>query len=129
MLSSPAQWEKVGRSWDAFARNPSGTGPWKFDRLVPRQRLELVRNADYWDTARVPKTDRLMLLPIPDANTRVAALLSGQVDFIEAPPPDASPRLKAAGMQIVTNRYQHIWPWFLAAWRARRPPICASAAR
>ena len=49
MMSSPAQWEKVGRSWEAFGRNPSGTGPWKFARLVPRQRLELQRNADYWD--------------------------------------------------------------------------------
>lgn len=114
MMSSPAQWEKVGRSWEAFGRNPSGTGPWKFARLVPRQRLELQRNADYWDSARVPKTDRLVLLPIPDANTRVAALLSGQVDWIEAPPPDATARLRSAGMQIVINNYQHTWPWFLS---------------
>ena len=33
MMSSPAQWEKVGRNWDAFAKTPSGTGPWKLDRL------------------------------------------------------------------------------------------------
>ena len=33
MMSSPAQWEKVGKSWDAFARTPSGTGPWKLDSL------------------------------------------------------------------------------------------------
>lgn len=114
MLSSPAQWEKVGRSWEAFARSPSGTGPWKFDRLVPRQRLDLVRNADYWNRERVPKTDRLVLLPIPDANTRIAALLSGQVDWVEAPPPDATARLRAARMQIITNTYQHTWPWMLS---------------
>ncbi|WP_207791824.1 ABC transporter substrate-binding protein [Siccirubricoccus phaeus] len=114
MMSSPGQWEKLGRSWDAYLRNPAGIGPWKFDRLVPRQRLELVKNTEYWNPARVPKTDRLVLLPIPDANTRTAALLSGQCDFIEAPPPDATARLKAAGMQIVTNAYQHIWPWFLS---------------
>jgi ABC-type transport system substrate-binding protein len=113
-FSSPAQWERVGRSWDAFARSPSGTGPWRFDRIVPRQRLELVRNPDYWDRDRVPKTGRLVLLPIPDANTRVAALLSGQVDWVEAPPPDAVPRLRGAGMQIVTNTYQHTWPWMLS---------------
>src|ERR1041384_7814968 len=29
MMSSPAQWEKLNKSWDAFARTPSGTGPWK----------------------------------------------------------------------------------------------------
>jgi ABC-type transport system substrate-binding protein len=114
MMSSPAQWEKVGRNWEAFGRAPSGTGPWKFDRLTPRQRLELVKNTDYWDPTRIPKTDRLVLLPIPDANTRVAALLSGQVDFVEAPPPDAQARLKAAGMRIVINSYQHTWPWFLS---------------
>ena len=59
---------------------------------MPRQRLEMVKNAAYWDRARIPQTDRLVLLPIPDASTRVAALLSGQVDWIEAPPPDAVPR-------------------------------------
>lgn len=112
-FSSPAQWEKVGRSWEAFARAPSGTGPWKFGAIVPRQRLELVKNTDYWDADRVPKTDRLVLLPIPDSSTRVAALLSGQVDWIEAPPPDATGRLRSAGMQIVTNGYQHTWPWVL----------------
>ncbi len=112
-FSSPTQWEKVGRSWENHARAPVGTGPWKFGSIVPRQRLEMVKNADYWDPARVPKTDRLVLLPIPDASTRVAALLSGQVDWIEAPPPDAVPRLRAANMQIVTNTYQHTWPWVL----------------
>jgi len=114
MMSSPAQWEKVGRSWDAYSRSPSGTGPWKFDRIVPRQRLDLVRNPDYWDKTRVPKTDRLVLLPIPDPNTRVAALLAGQCDFIEAPPADAAARLRSAGMQIVTNIYPHTWPWVLS---------------
>jgi ABC-type transport system substrate-binding protein len=33
------------------------------------------------------------------------------VDFIEAPPPDAIPALRAAGMQIVSNQYPHNWTW------------------
>ncbi|BDG70491.1 ABC transporter substrate-binding protein [Roseomonas fluvialis] len=114
MMSSPAQWDRVGGSWDAYDRNPSGTGPYKFDRSARRERLELVRNPDYWDPTRIPKHDRLVLLPIPDPNTRVAALLSGQCDFIEAPPPDAIARLRSAGMQIVTNIYPHTWPWLLS---------------
>src|SRR5262249_15845835 len=28
-MSSPRQWEKVGRDWQKFAFQPSGTGPWK----------------------------------------------------------------------------------------------------
>ncbi len=111
MMSSPAQWEKVGKSWDAFAKTPSGTGPWKLAAFVPRERAELVPNPDYWDEKRRPKLDRLVLLPLPEANTRVAALRSGQVDWIEAPSPDAIPSLKKAGFEIVTNAYPHNWTW------------------
>ncbi len=112
-MSGPANWEKSGRDWNKVALKPVGTGPWKLDLLVPRTRVELVRNASYWDAARIPRSDRQILLPVPDANTRVAALLSGQVDWIEAPPPDTIARLKASGMQVVTNKYPHIWPYIL----------------
>ncbi len=112
-MSSPANWEKLGRDWNKVASQPSGTGPWVLEKLVPRSRAELVRNTKYWDKARIPASDRQVLLPVPDVNTRVAALLSGQVDWIEAPPPDAIDRLKASGMQVVTNKYPHIWPYIL----------------
>jgi peptide/nickel transport system substrate-binding protein len=113
-MSSPAQYEKVGRDWKKFAELPSGTGPWKLESFKPRERADLVRNPDHWDKARVPKCERLVLLPIPDANTRVAALLSGHVDWIEAPPPDAIQRLRQQKMQIVTNIYPHVWPYMLS---------------
>jgi ABC-type transport system substrate-binding protein len=114
MISSPAQWEKVGRSWDAFAKTPAGTGPWKLAAFVPRERAEMVPNPDYWDKARVPKLDRLVLIPLPEANARVAALRSGQVDWIEAPAPDAVASLKQAGFKIITNAYPHNWTWHLS---------------
>ncbi len=53
--------------------------------FTPRERAELTPNKDYWDTARIPKLDKLVLIPLPEPNTRVAALRSGQVDWIEAP--------------------------------------------
>ena len=111
MMSSPARWEKVGKSWDAFAKTPSGTGPWKLTLFIPRERAEMVPNPDYWDKPRVPKLDKLVLVPLPEANARVAALRSGQVDWIEAPPPDAVASLKGAGFKIVTNAYPHNWTW------------------
>ncbi|WP_406857527.1 ABC transporter substrate-binding protein [Alsobacter sp. KACC 23698] len=114
MMSSPANWEKQGKSWDAVAKAPSGTGPWKIVAFVPRERVEMVPNAEYWDKARVPKLDRMVLLPLPEANARVAALRSGQVDWIEAPPPDAVPSLKQASFTIVTNAYPHNWTWHLS---------------
>ena len=104
-------WEAAGKSWDAYLNKPVGTGPWKLESFAIRERAVLVRNADHWEAARIPKCARLLLLPLPDANTRVAALRSGQVDFIEAPPPDAMASLKAAGFTTVMNEYPHNWTW------------------
>ncbi|MEQ9123477.1 MAG: ABC transporter substrate-binding protein, partial [Alphaproteobacteria bacterium] len=113
-ISSPKHWEAVG-GWTEFAKHPSGTGPFKAEEIVPRERAVLVPNKDYWDEKRIPKLDRLILLPMPEASTRVAAILSGQANFVEAPPPDAVPRLKSAGMIVKTNPYPHIWPYILRA--------------
>lgn len=122
-MASPAQWEKfytaaegdpkakAAAAWTRFAREASGTGPWKMINFVPRERLELARNDAYWNKERVPKTDRMVLLPMPEANARTAALLSGQVDWIEAPAPDALPEIKARGFQITSNEQPHVWPW------------------
>lgn len=114
MMASPAQWEKTGRDWKKFAFEPSGTGPWKLTKLVPRERAEFVANKDYWDKSRRPKLDKVVTLPIPDPNTRTAALLSGQVDWIEAPSPDTIPRLKERGMKIVSNVYPHVWSYHVS---------------
>jgi len=111
-FSSPAQFQKTG-SWTEFAKSPSGTGPFKISEFQPRVSVTLSRNDAYWDHTRVPKLDKMVLTPMPEATTRLAALRSGQVDWIEVPPPDAVPSLKAAGFEIVTNSYPHVWPWVL----------------
>jgi len=111
-FSSPAQFRKTG-SWAEFGKSPSGTGPFKITEFQPRVSATLTRNDGYWDPSRVPKLDKMVLIPMPEATTRLAALRSGQVDWIEVPPPDAVPSLKAAGFEIVTNSYPHVWPWVL----------------
>ena len=125
-MASPAHWKKLydaipanvtdpkeraKQAWDAFARDASGTGPWKMEKFVPRERLELVKYPAYWDAKRIPKVDRLVLLPIPEPNARTAALLSGQIDWAEAPAPDAIPQLKQKGFVIYANEQPHVWPW------------------
>jgi peptide/nickel transport system substrate-binding protein len=110
LYSSPAQWDKVGKDWRAFAANPSGTGPFKMTRFVPRERAEYEPNTAYWDKNRIPKVEKLVLLPMPEPTTRLAALRTGQVDWIEVPPPDAIPLLKQAGFQIALRSYPHVWP-------------------
>src|SRR6201994_2294798 len=86
LVSSPAQYDKVGKDWDKFASDPSGTGPFKLTKLVPRELAELTRNNDYWDKKRLAKVDKLILIPMPEALTRTNALLAGQVDLNETPP-------------------------------------------
>jgi peptide/nickel transport system substrate-binding protein len=113
-MSSPARWRELGGDWNRFAMPPSGTGPWKIEKVAPRERIEFSRNANYWESARIPRCDRMIVVPMPDPLTRAAALLSGQVDWVEAPPPDIIPRLRQAGMQIVTNPYPHVWPYLLS---------------
>src|ERR1700760_2208143 len=123
-MASPAKWQKLfdaasgadakaksQAAWDAFSKDASGTGPWKMKSFTPRERLELVKNENYWDKARVPKVDKIVLLPMPEANARTAALLSGQVDWIEAPAPDALPEIKQRGFVLYSNEEPHVWPW------------------
>ena len=113
LMISRCRAEALHYDWTAYANQPSGTGPYRFAGMTAHERMELVPNNDYWDKARVPKQDRLVLLPMPEAATRTAALLSDQVNFIEAPAPDAIPVLKRAAMQIVSNAYPHNWPYIL----------------
>lgn len=128
-MASPAKWNEYlaavpadvkdggarsQRAWAAFAAQPSGSGPFKVDKFVARERLELVKNATYWDEKRRPKVDRVVLLPLPEANSRTAALISGQVDWIEAPAPDALDTIKSRGFVIHANEQPHVWPWQLS---------------
>jgi len=114
LISSPAQFEKLGRSWDRFAQEPSGTGPFRLARLVPRERAELVKNSTYWNPARMPKVDRLILVVAPEAVTRTNALLTGQLDLIETPAPDLLPRLRQSNNRIVENVTPHVWNYHLS---------------
>jgi peptide/nickel transport system substrate-binding protein len=126
-MASPAQWQKkfdaaqgatpgdkAKAAWTAFAADGSGTGPFRMVRFVPRERLELAANKGYWDARRVPKIDRVVLLPMPEANARTAALLSGQVDWIEAPAPDAMGAIQSRGFKMYFNQQPHVWPWQLS---------------
>ena len=78
---------------------PVGTGPFRFQRWVQGDRVELARNAEYWGEA--VKLERATFKFIPDAAAAVAAMLAGDVDaFANFPAPEslgqfeADPRFK-----------------------------------
>ncbi|WP_017430140.1 ABC transporter substrate-binding protein [Vreelandella jeotgali] len=83
---------KNGNSW--ASTHVSGTGPYTVTERQQGVRTEFARNADYWDEASPGNVDKLVLTPISENATRVAALLSGDVDFIAPVPPNDLERVR-----------------------------------
>ena len=82
---------KVGPSF--ALKNESGTGKYKVTYREQGVKTEFEKFADYWDTASKGNIDKIILTPIKNAATRVAALLSGDVDFIMPVPPQDYERI------------------------------------
>ena len=80
------------------ARNTNGTGPFMVIERQPDVKTVLVENPDWWNKASSEKGNvtRIVMLPIKSNATRLAALLSGEVDFVNDPPPQDIARLKAS---------------------------------
>jgi len=65
---------------DTFAQKPVGTGPYKFVEWVKGDHITLEANTDYWGGA--PSIKTVVIRPIPDEVTRLAALQAGEVDLV-----------------------------------------------
>ncbi|MFN9210623.1 MAG: ABC transporter substrate-binding protein [Betaproteobacteria bacterium] len=75
----------------------NGTGPFRLRAREPGIRTTLVRNADYWDRSIPTNVEEVIFTPIGSASTRVAALLSGEIDMMEPVPVQDVARLAADG--------------------------------
>ena len=64
----------------------TGTGPYKFVEWVSGDRVVLEPNPNYWGGK--PKWDKVIFKKIVSGPSRVAALLSGDVDLIDFVPPE-----------------------------------------
>ena len=71
---------------DYFANHPVGTGPFKFVEWVKDDRVVLEKNPDYWKGA--PALDKVTFVGIPNAASRVSALMTGEVDVATQLPSD-----------------------------------------
>ncbi len=83
---------KFGRSF--ASANASGTGPFMVTERLPGQKLTLTRNADYWDQYSPGNIDQLEWIPIRSDSTRLAALMTGDVDVIASLSPIDIQRLQ-----------------------------------
>ena len=75
-------------------RNANGTGPFMLKSWEQDVKLVLVRNAAWWGKAETNLSE-IVYTPIKSEATRVAALLSGEVDLVLDPSPADLPRLRA----------------------------------
>ncbi|MCJ2164180.1 MULTISPECIES: ABC transporter substrate-binding protein [unclassified Pseudodesulfovibrio] len=81
--------------------NESGTGPFAVTHREQGVKTVFTRFADYWD--KTGNVEEIVLSPIKNDATRVAALLSGDVDFIMPVPPQDLERIKTTdGLMLVT---------------------------
>ena len=86
------------------ARNANGTGPYVLVSREPDAKTVLTINKNYWGMDEFPmQVTEIIYTPIQNKATRVAALLSGQVDFIQdVPVQDLARVASAEGLQVIT---------------------------
>ncbi|BBM88478.1 peptide/nickel transport system substrate-binding protein [Spirochaetota bacterium] len=78
----------VQKEANTFAsRNASGTGPFTVTKRDQGVRVDFARFNGYWDKTSKGNVTKVILTPIAEGPTRVAALLAGDVDFIAPVPP------------------------------------------
>ena len=83
---------------ETFAvRNANGTGPFMLDRFEPDVRTVLKRNPRWWGWSdkRSGNLDEITFTPIRSDATRLAALISGEIDLVLDPPVQDIARLKS----------------------------------
>jgi 4-phytase/acid phosphatase/peptide/nickel transport system substrate-binding protein len=78
VVQSPTAWKTKG---DDYNRNPVGTGPYIVKSWTAGDRMILEKNPDYWNKGH-PHLDRIVLKPLPDAQSRFASLQSGEADIV-----------------------------------------------
>ena len=78
------------------ARNANGTGPYILKSWQADVKTELTLNKNWWDKME-GNIDEVVFTPVKSDGTRVAALLSGDVDIITDPPPQDVAKLRQSG--------------------------------
>lgn len=98
-----------------------GTGPYQIIEHVPDQYLQLGRFDGYVSRdepssgaagARAQTADEIRFVPVPDANTRVEGLLSGQFDFADGLPAESLARIEASDVADPLLLRPFGWPIF-----------------
>lgn len=76
---------------DNLAKNPVGTGPYKFVEWLKGDNVTLEANPNYWNGT--PPAKRVIFRTVPENSTRIANLLSGRSDLVFSVNPDDQGRV------------------------------------
>ena len=89
-----------GATAKSFFTHPVGTGPFELKSMTKGAGATLIRNPHYWQPGK-PYLDEVVFSYIPDDNSRVLQLKSGEVSVISAVPPAQVSSLKADSSVVV----------------------------
>ena len=94
------------------ARQANGTGPYSLKAREPDVKTVLVKNPNWWGIKAgrwEGNADEVIYTPIVSDATRVAALITGEVDLVNVPPPQDVPRLaQTPGIRILEGTENRI---------------------
>ena len=97
---------EVSYNWDAgetsyCASNANGTGPFEITFREQDVRTVFTKNNNWWGNHYTHNLDQIELLPIKNDATRVAALLSGEIDYTNVVPVQDLERFKSSAGHVV----------------------------
>jgi peptide/nickel transport system substrate-binding protein len=79
-----------------------GTGPYKLVEWIPKDRLILTKNEDYWRGWDGKHLDTIIRRTVPEWSTRKLLIMQGKADLIDYPPAEEAAALKATpGIKVV----------------------------
>lgn len=79
----------------------NGTGPYRQMSFSPGENLVLARNNEYW--GELPDFEQVTIRFLDNAASRVASIQTGEVDFIDAVPPNDLARLRTLAPVTVVS--------------------------
>lgn len=84
--------------------HPMGTGPYRFVEYVPNDRFVVERFDDYWNPDGAARAQRITFRFVGDAQTRIIALRSGDLDLIMDVPREAAAELAGTpGLRVTKS--------------------------
>lgn len=92
-------------STSELARNPVGTGPFRFVKWDPGEQIVLERNEDYFEGA--PYIKRIVYRIVPDTTTMFLELQSGGLDYMGLTPLQYARQTESPAFKRRFNKYRY----------------------